>query len=328
MHPVARAWFDRRTYRSRPDDAALAERKRALGTTVSVVVPARDEEASVGRVVAALLPLTVPASPDDVPLVDELVVLDSDSTDATAERARAAGAVVHAAADVAPSAGTRRGKGEAMWKSLFVTSGDVVVFADADLVDPDPLYVTGLLAPLLDDPDVLLVKGFYDRPAPGEPDGSAGGGRVTELLTRPVLAHWFPEVGGVVQPLAGEWAARRALLEELSFPCGYGVEVAVLLDTALRYGVDAVAQADLGRRDHRHQDQAGLGRMALQVLHAASLRHAPAAADVARSTLTQFVRRDGQVVPDPHDVDVEERPPAVVVPEYGQARGLALDAAG
>jgi glucosyl-3-phosphoglycerate synthase len=316
MHPRARAWFDRRTYRSRPDAAALSERKRALGVTVSVVVPARDEEASVARVVDALLPLTVPGAPDAAPLVDELVVLDSDSTDATAERARAAGALVHAAADVAPSAGARRGKGEAMWKSLFVTRGDVLVFADADLVEPDPLYVTGLLAPLLEDPEVLLVKGFYDRPAPGEPDGSAGGGRVTELMARPLLAEWFPEVAGVVQPLAGEWAARRELLEELSFPCGYGVEVAVLLDTYLRHGIDAVAQADLGRRDHRHQDQAGLGRMAVQVLHAAARRHGPTPADPATSGLTQFVRRGGRVVPDAHEVDVQERPPAVLVPEY------------
>lgn len=234
---------------------------------IAVVLPARDEEATVAGVVGTLRPLV------DAGLVDDLVVLDSLSGDRTAEVATAAGARVVAAADAWPHEPALRGKGEAMWRSLLATEGDVVVFCDADLLDAGPHYVTGLLGPLLTDSKTLLVKGFYDRPLV-EDDGSVTGygGRVTELVARPLLGLYRPELAGLVQPLAGEWAGRRTLLESLPFPTGYGVEIAVLLDTVDRHGVGALAQVDLGTRTHRQQSQDALGVMAAEVLGTAMRR--------------------------------------------------------
>ena len=209
----------------------------------------------------------------DTGLIDEVVVMDSDSTDATAAVAAQAGAAVHRASDVAPELGGWPGKGEALWKSLLVTKGDLLVFVDADLTHWGPHFVTGLLGPLLADPQVLLVKGFYERLyAAGDGSVTADGGRVTELVARPLLSLWWPELTGVVQPLAGEWAIRRDLMESLSVPVGYGVELAVLLDTAAAYGLDAVAQVDLGRRGHKHQASHDLALMAAELLVVAERR--------------------------------------------------------
>lgn len=291
----------------------------AKGTaTVSVVIPARDEEATVGDVVAGVRRAWV----EDVPLVDELVVIDSDSTDGTAEVARAAGAIVHAAAEVLPGLGPARGKGEALWKALHVTSGDVLVFLDADLVEWGTHFVSGLLGPLLTDPGVALVKAVYDRPLlDAEGREAETGGRVTELVARPLLALHHPELAGLVQPLAGEWAVRRSAFERFSVPVGYGVEIAALVDTAALLGADAVAQVDLGRRTHRHHRHDTLGPMAVQVLAAVEARlgrGVEAAAGVAdgRATLTQYERTAEGFVPRPREVDLAERPPAVTVEGY------------
>lgn len=287
-------------------------------TTVSVVIPARDEEATVGDVVAGVRRAWV----EDVPLVDELVVIDSDSTDRTAEVARAAGATVHAAAEVLPELGPARGKGEALWKALHVTSGDVLVFLDADLVEWGTHFVSGLLGPLLTDPGVALVKAVYDRPLlDAEGREAETGGRVTELVARPLLALHHPELAGLVQPLAGEWAVRRSAFERFSVPVGYGVEIAALVDTAALLGADAVAQVDLGRRTHRHHRHDTLGPMAVQVLAAVEARlgrGVDAAAGVAgrRATLTQYERTVEGFVPRPREVDLAERPPAVTVEGY------------
>ena len=223
--------------------------------------------------------------------------MDSDSTDATADVAAEAGAKVYRASDVAPGLGTFPGKGEALWKSLLVTSGDLLVFVDADLTHWGPHFVTGLLGPLLADPRVLLVKGFYERLRVGA-DGStsADGGRVTELVARPLLSLWWPGLAGVVQPLAGEWAVRRELMESLPVPVGYGVELAALLDTARRHGLDAIAQVDLGRRGHRHQASHDLAVMAAELLAVAERRR-PRARLAPRDRLHQFVRADGEVRP-------------------------------
>ena len=264
--------FENRTYRwwdwSVEDLVAL---KARLGVTVSLVIPARDEEATVGGVVARIRADLV----ERHPLVDEIVVMDSDSTDGTGARAREAGAAVHRTLDVRPDLGHHRGKGEAVWKSLFVTSGDIVAFLDADLVEWDTHFVSGLLGPVLTDPEVSLVKAFYDRvldlpgaPATAEPEG----GRATELVARPTIALRWPELAGVIQPLSGEWAIRRDLIESLPIPTGYGVELAVLVDTHLRRGVDAIAQVDMGRRAHRHQGLRGLGSMATELLAVADRR--------------------------------------------------------
>ena len=236
---------------------------------VSLVVPARNEAATVGDVVFRMRAALV----DTVALLDEIVVIDSDSTDATYDVAADAGAVVHRSSEIRPDLGSYPGKGEAMWKSLFVTSGEVVLFMDADLLDWATHFVPGLLGPLLTRPEVRLVKGFYERPTVSE--GAAvpfEGGRVTELVARPLIRLLFPELAGLHQPLAGEWAIRRSLFENLHVPTGYAVELASLVDTVRLYGLDALAQVNLGTRAHRHQSLSDLSGMAGQIMSAALSR--------------------------------------------------------
>lgn len=305
---TAAAWPGRRTSRWRDwSVASLAERKRRQGMTVSVVIPARDEERTVAGVVSAIARLKA-----ETGLVDELVVMDSDSADATSRLAADAGATVFRARDVVPELGAYPGKGEALWKSLLVTKGDVLVFIDADLTHWGPHFVTGLLGPLLADPDVLLVKGFYERLfSPDDGSACADGGRVTELVARPLLSLWWPELTGVVQPLAGEWAARRDLMESLSIPVGYGIELAVLLDTARIHGLDAVAQVDLGRRGHKHQSSHDLAVMAAEIMLTAERRRPDAGQHAPENIwLRQFVREDGEMRQRSRPVPSAERPPA------------------
>jgi glucosyl-3-phosphoglycerate synthase len=319
MTQTTEAWFGRRTSRWQdwPPQAVLAAKHRA-GATISVVVPARNEQSTVASVVSAISSSLM----TQIPLVDELVVMDSDSTDATAEMAAKAGAIVYRASQVAADTGTFPGKGEALWKSLFVTKGDLLVFIDADLTSWGPHFVTGLLGPLLADEKVLLVKGFYTR-VRTESDGSTSteGGRVTELVARPLISLWWPELSGVVQPLAGEWAARRSLMESLSIPVGYGVELAVLMDTASRYGLDAVAQVDLGTRAHRHQANHDLALMAAELLMVAERRR-PSGQPTEATDLKQFVRgTDGDAHAVSRPVPAAERPPAVTIAaDPGSAR--------
>ena len=311
MKLPVQTWFDRSTSRARdwPIDRLRAHK---AGTRVSVVLPALDEEATVGRVVGMVRRLA-----EDTGLVDEVVVMDSGSTDATAEVAAAAGASVHHRDEVLPELGSRPGKGEVLWKSLAVTTGDVVVFVDSDLTDPQPQLVTGLLGPLLTDPGVELVKGCYDRPLKGS--GNASGGRVTEILARPLISRFFPELAGVIQPLAGEYAARRRLLEEIPFCGGYGVEIAMLIDTLRLRGLSSIAQVDLGRRSHSHQDTAALGRMAAQISHVVHQRAADGEVG-GPPCITQFARDGyGHYAPVTHALDTSERPPMAGVTGY--ARG-------
>jgi glucosyl-3-phosphoglycerate synthase len=245
-----------------------------------------------------------------LPLSDEVVVIDSDSADRTAAVAAAAGATVHRAREIAPEFGGHPGKGEALWKSLLVTQGDLLVFVDADLTQWGPHFVTGLLGPLLSS-DVLLVKGFYARVATRD-DGSTSteGGRVTELVARPLLSLWWPELSGVVQPLAGEWAARRELMESLPIPVGYGVELSTLLDTAARHGLDRIAQVDLDSRAHKHQADHDLALMAAELLVVAESRRGyPHPPEPAEPRLQQFVREGSRVRPVDRAVPVTERPP-------------------
>jgi glucosyl-3-phosphoglycerate synthase len=275
------------------------------GTRISVVIPARDEEATIGAIVRGIRADLMTAAP----VVDELIVMDSDSTDATADAAAAAGAAVHAVRRVRPDLGGRPGKGEALWKSQFVATGDVLVFVDADLTEWGTHFVTGLIGPLLADAGVQLVKGFYDRVLDdGSERTSTQGGRVTELVARPLLALWWPELAGVVQPLAGEWAIRRDCFAALEVPTGYGVELATLLDVHASGGLAAIAQVDLGSRAHRHQSVHDLGVMAAEILAVAGRRlGVPGPAADAR--LWQYTR-----AADPRwrgrEVPVDERPPA------------------
>lgn len=234
-------------------------------TRIAVVIPARNEAATVADVAGDILR-------DLHAVVDEVVVMDSLSTDDTARIAEEAGARVHSVADIRPDLGVRVGKGEAIWKSQFVTDSDLIAFIDADLTDWGTHFVLGVLGPLLADTRVQLSRGFYDRLMD---DGSAvtlEGGRVTELVARPWLALFRPELVSMIQPLAGEWAIRRAALESLSIPIGYGVEISTLLDVHSRFGRDGVAQVDLGRRAHVHQTMHDLAAMAAEIMAVADRR--------------------------------------------------------
>ncbi len=289
----------------------LLERKG--DRTVSVVIPAKDEEATVAVVVERIRADFVRDGGGG--LGDEVVVIDSDSTDGTARVARAAGAQVFSAKEIRPDLGSVAGKGEALWKSQLVTTGDLLVFVDADLVDWGTHFVTGLLAPLLVDEDVQLVKAVYDRPmidATGREEET--GGRVTELVARPWLALHRPGLAGIVQPLSGEWAIRREAFASYAVPVGYGVEIAALVDTFDRFGAGAIAQVDLGRRTHRHHRHDTLGLMAVQVLAAADRRRgAVGAGDDERDStvgLTQYARGESGFEPRVTAVATGERPPA------------------
>lgn len=236
---------------------SLAELKR--GTTVSVCLPARNEETTVGRIVAAIRAgLMAPG----VDLIDELIVMDDGSVDGTARVAADAGASVVRVSEVAPERPAGRGKGNVLWRSLTASTGDLIVWCDADLTSFTPSYITRLVAPFLADPQVQLVKGFYER----VPDGAGnGGGRTTELVARPLLSLFFPGLATVRQPLGGEYAIRRSLAERLPFVEGYGVEVGLLIDTLRLVGIDAIAQVDLGVRTHRHHPLAHLAGQAAEI---------------------------------------------------------------
>ncbi|MCX5235186.1 glucosyl-3-phosphoglycerate synthase [Streptomyces prunicolor] len=307
-------WLSTRSWSmtDRPLHKILAAKHRT-GQSVSVVLPALNEEATVGDIVAIIRHDLM----QQVPLVDEIVVVDSGSTDRTSEVAAAAGARVVHRDDILPRIPAVPGKGEVLWRSLLVTSGDIVCFIDADLKEFSSDFVTGIVGPLLTDPGVDLVKAMYDRPL----GGAAGqGGRVTEMMARPLLNMHWPQLAGFVQPLGGEYAARRSLLEQLPFPVGYGIELGMLVDALHLVGLDALAQVDVGVRKHRHQDGQALGRMAAQIYRTAQLRLARG--HLIRPSLTQFERGPDGFEPRTYSVDTEERPPMVDITEY-QSRKVA-----
>ena len=303
MLPSVEAWFASHTWQQptwTPDELIALKR----GRTVSVVLPALNEEETVGDVVSVVKPLLGT-------LVDELVVMDSGSTDRTVEVASAAGARVVLREDVVSWLPPLPGKGEVLWRSLAATTGDLIVFLDSDLVDPETAFVTALLGPLLLDADVHLVKGFYRRPLRLE---SSGGGRVTELVARPLLNTLRPELSGVVQPLGGEYAATRSFLESVPFAAGYGVEIGLLLDVHRVHGLSALAQVNLGVRKHRNRSLLQLGAMSSQIMGTALARCGVVADS---GPLTQFVQVGGEWLPDSTDVLVADRPPMTHVIEKG-----------
>lgn len=238
----------------------LLAAKARTGRSISVVLPALNEQATIESVIDSITPLV-----DN--LVDELIVLDSGSTDDTEIRSIAAGARVVSREQAVPEVPPQPGKGEALWRSLAATSGDIVVFIDSDLIDPDPMFVPNLVGPLLTGDGVHLVKGFYRRPLKvNGTEEPTGGGRVTELVARPLLTALRPDLGAVIQPLGGEYAGSRELLESVPFAPGYGVEIGLLIDTYDRLGLEAIAQVNLGVRAHRNRPLAELALMSRQVV--------------------------------------------------------------
>ena len=275
--------------------------------TVSVCIPARNEEATVGTIVGAIHEHL--ATSDGPPLVDEIVVIDDRSDDATAAVVAAQGATVVRVADVLPECGPGRGKGNVLWKSVAASTGDLIVWIDADLTSFTPACVTGLVGPLLTDPAIAMVKGYYERPE----IGGTGGGRTTELMARPLLATLFPHLTSVRQPLGGEYAARREILEQVPFSTGYGVETGLLIDIAALVGLDRLAQVDLGVRVHRNRPLDELSVQAMEILHVALRR-----AEVEWQPQWSRVLRRPDLAP--VEALIEERPPLTTITGYRRER--------
>jgi nucleotide-binding universal stress UspA family protein len=258
-------WFAENTFHSSEfrDLRALVDLKERQGLTISLALPTLNEEKTVGNIVriikAALL--------DRIPLLDEFIVIDSNSTDRTVEIVEALGVQVLQHADILPQYGTFRGKGEGLWKSLYVTKGDIVVWIDSDITGIHPKFVYGLIGPLLSQPRIGFVKGFYRRPLNlGGEIAATGGGRVTELTARPLINLFYPRLSGLVQPLAGEMAGRREVLEAIPFFTGYGVETGLLIDILEQFGLRSLAQTDLEERIHRNQSLLALSKMAFAIV--------------------------------------------------------------
>ena len=308
MREDVAAWFERRTTTASDWPVDLLATVKGP-TTVSVVLPALNEEPTVGRIVEIVHRSFGTAAPEHRRLVDELVVIDGGSTDRTAEIAAAAGARVVQRAEILPEHTGSGGKGEAMWRSLAVTTGDIVVFVDADLQSFTPSYITGLLGPLLTDDSVHLVKAVYERPlVEGATVVPAGGGRVTELVARPLLSLLYPELTDLVQPLSGEYGGYRHALEAVPFLVGYGVEIGLLIDLSRRFGVDALAQVDLGVRRHRNRPLSQLGPQAMTIMQVALRRHV---ADLVPEA-SALIRPDA----DPLLVSAAEMPALIDLPDY------------
>ena len=264
-------WFAENTFVSREfrDLDRLVESKRRQGLTISLGLPTLNEATTIGRILRLCRDQLV----DRHPLIDELVVIDSGSTDGTVEIARSLGVEVHLHSDLLPEYGSFRGKGEALWKSLHLMSGDIVAWCDTDISNFHPRFVFGTIGPLLTDSRIGFVKGFYKRPLKfGTELHTAGGGRVTELTARPVINLFYPELSGLLQPLSGEYAGRRELLEQLPFFTGYGVEIGMLIDILESFGLNRIAQVDLGSRVHRNQDLFDLSKMAFAIMQVALKR--------------------------------------------------------
>jgi glucosyl-3-phosphoglycerate synthase len=299
MNMTVWEWFERRSYHYRDfAGLALSSDTRAEIPSTTLIFPARNVAGTIGSILTVVERLRARTG-----LPGQVIVVDGDSPDGTADIARAHGAEVFSENALLPGYGPAQGKGDAMWRALSAATGDIVMFADADTTDFEEHFVYGTLGPILLDPAVQFVKAAYRLPfKQGEEQIPDGGGRVTELMAKPLLNLFYPELAGFAQPLAGEFGGRRSLLEALPFPVGYGVEIAVLIDALRQVGLDALAECDLGRRQNRHQPLRPLGEMAYAVLAAVERRvgeRSPAGGHYLRPWDDYAVGR----------VPIEERPP-------------------
>jgi glucosyl-3-phosphoglycerate synthase len=270
MPATVTEWFEQRSYRHEEfeDVESLAHRKRGLDLTVSLVLPGRNVADTVGGIIEQITDLN-----ERTPLVDQILVVDADSADGTAQVAASKGAEVYSENELLSYYGGAHGKGDAMWRSLSVTKGDLVMYADADTRDFKPQFVYGTLGPILTVPGVRFVKAAYRRPFKShETVELDGGGRVTELITKPLFNLFYPELTGFVQPLAGEFVADKELFSSIPFLTGYAVETGIMIDVLKKVGLEAMAQVDLGTRQNRHQPLFDLGRMSYAVLRAVARR--------------------------------------------------------
>ncbi|MBI5669119.1 MAG: glucosyl-3-phosphoglycerate synthase [Chloroflexi bacterium] len=318
-------WFAENTFHSSEFSnlGALLELKARRGWSISLVLPALNEAETVGNVIKTLKTALM----DDVPLLDEIVLMDSDSTDNTIPIAQSFGIPTYIHQHVlADEVGVYHGKGEALWKSLYVTKGDIVVWVDTDITNIHPRFIYGLIGPLLKYPRIQYVKGFYARPIEvGGKLQAFGGGRVTELVARPLFNLFYPELSGIIQPLSGEYAGRREALEQVPFFSGYGVETGLLIDLLERYGLESIAQSDLEVRVHHNQPLVGLSKMSfaiLQVLIARlESRYGTQLLDKANRSMKLVVHEPERFALDVAEIGDVERPPMITVPVYQEKHG-------
>ncbi len=314
-------WLEQRTFHHSNfwDLRWLVEEKQRQGLTISLCLPALNEELTIGKEIVILKS----ELHDRYPLLDEIAVIDSGSTDRTREIAASFGADVYLASDYLPQYGQQRGKGENLWKALYLLKGDIIVYIDSDINNIHPRFVYGLVGPLIQNPEIHYVKAFYDRPLAFTGGlRPTGGGRVTEILIRPLFNLFYPDLAFILQPLSGEYAGRRSILEQIPFPVGYGVETAMLIDIYGKLGLAGFAQTDLDRRVHRNQDTVALGRMAFGVLRTFIRRlvrdgKAQFAAEELPALMRQFeVQQGRRYQTKEYTIEEVERPPMIELPEY------------
>ncbi len=299
------------------DVRALVEEKERKGLRVSLCIPTLNEEKTIGKEIVIFRSELV----ERYPLVDEIAVIDSGSTDNTREIAAAFGAEVYLASDILPEVGDKRGKGENLWKAIYQLNGDIICYVDADIKNIHPRFCTGLVAPLIYQDSIHYVKAFYDRPlAFSQGIRPSGGGRVTEILVRPLFSLFFPELTALIQPLSGEYAVRRPILESIPFPIGYGVETSHILDVYQKFGLDAFGQTDLDQRVHRNQTTLALGKMSFGILQS-FLNRIEKFGMVDRlpdleTIYRQFQVRDNRYQQVTYNIVEEERPPMETIPAY------------
>lgn len=319
QHNDARQWLETHTFHHSNfwDIKWLVEEKERQGQTISLCLPTLNEESTIGQAIIILKAELA----DRYPLIDEIAVIDSGSTDKTCEIAASFGADVYTAADHLQECGQQRGKGENLWKALYLLKGDIIVYVDTDITNIHPRFVYGLVGPLLKNPEVNYVKAFYDRPiAYSGGLRPTGGGRVTEILIRPLFSLFYPELAAILQPLSGEYAGRRSILEQIPFPVGYGVETAMLIDIYQRLGMNGFAQTDLDRRVHRNQETIALGRMAFGLLQTFMSRLQRDQKAQLHETLPTIMRQfevaEGSYRQVEHTIEEVERQPMIEVEAY------------
>ncbi len=306
--------FHHSTFR---DLDALVEEKQKQDLKISLCIPTLNEEKTIGKEIVIFKSELMQRHP----LLDEIAVIDSDSSDQTRDVASAFGAQVFLSKEILKKYGEKRGKGENLWKAIYQCEGDILVYIDADIKNIHPRFVYGLVAPLIYRPEIHYVKAFYDRPlASSQGSRPSGGGRVTEILIRPLFSLFFPELAALIQPLSGEYAVRRQVLDKIPFPIGYGVETSHLIDVYHRWGLQAIAQTDLDRRVHRNQHTRDLGKMAFGILQT-FLKRLEALGILSNlpelcTTLRQFQVNNNLFEEIPLNIIEEERPPMIEIPEY------------
>jgi glucosyl-3-phosphoglycerate synthase len=314
------SWIEKNTfhYSEFSDLSRLVDEKQRKNLKISLCLPTLNEEKTIAKEILIMKSELMTR----YPILDEIVVVDSGSIDNTRKIARGYGADVYNAAEILPDLEKFKGKGENLWKALFVTKGDIIVYLDADIKNIHHRFAYGLLGPLILFDNIKYVKAFYDRPISiGKSKiRPTGGGRVTELVIRPLFSLFFPELTQILQPLSGEYAGYRELFETIPFPIGYGVETSMILDIYEKWGLDVFAQVDLDRRIHRNQDTRALGRMSFAILQTFIKRKIKLGmVDYKEKLYNEMIQYNlikDEFKPDIYKIEEHERPPMVEIPEY------------